>query len=195
MKKILFLILILSAVLMGLFFIWEKMRPQVAGEQTKVDQYWFILYRDSNKEELYKGVPGDKSQSTLIKTFSVKTGIDGEKPTPLPELEGRSYWNITKKEAVSFEENPETAPYFLTLDIPGGREEPYGPAPYLECDGQCNWELPGDFGLHGVGGDMTKLSTENAGSSGCIRHTDEDITYLYNLLDTSQEIRYYIEKS
>lgn len=47
---------------------------------------------------------------------------------------------IDKVEAV---DNPETAPYFLTLDIPVSDEEPFGPAPYLECDGQCNWVLPG----------------------------------------------------
>ena len=66
--------------------------------------------------------------------------------------------------------------------------------PYTECNGQCNWILPGAFGLHGVNGDLSRLSIENPGSSGCIRHSDEDITYLYNNLDPQkEEIRYYIE--
>ncbi len=95
---------------------------------------------------------------------------------------------------VSAKDNPETAPYFLTLDVPVGEEEPFGPTPYLECDGQCNWKLPGYFGLHGVNGDNSRLSKDNLGSSGCIRHKDEDITFLYNILDPkNKEIRYYID--
>jgi lipoprotein-anchoring transpeptidase ErfK/SrfK len=128
----------------------------------------------------------------LLKTFSVKTGIPEERPTPLPQLVGRDYWLITDK--ASSKDNPETAPYFLTLNIPAPESSPYGPSPYDECNGQCNWILPGAFGLHGVNGDKTKLAEENPGSSGCIRHTDEDITYLYNLLDLRKEkVRYYIE--
>ncbi len=121
----------------------------------------------------------------------MKTGIPGERPTPLPKILGREYWLITKKEVSS---DPETAPYFLTLNIPTVDHKPYGPTPYLECDGQCDWVRPGPFGLHGVGGDLTKLSSSDPGSSGCIRHRDEDITYLYNVLQPQeQEIRYYIE--
>lgn len=82
----------------------------------------------------------------------------------------------------------------LTLNIPVSDTEPFGPEPYLECNGQCNWILPGAFGLHGSGGNPEKLSSTDPGSSGCIRHTDEDITYLYNILDHQKaEIRYYIK--
>ena len=90
-------------------------------------------------------------------------------------------------------DNPETAPFFLTLDIPAPETEPYGPVPYEECGGQCYWVVPGAFGLHGVAGNPSKLSREDPGSSGCIRHSDEDITYLYSLLSPAKEkIRYYV---
>lgn len=152
---------------------------------------WLILHRKSNTEFLYQGVPGDKKQSKLIKTFTVKVGIPSQRPTPLPQLLGREYWLITEKAA---SEDPETAPYFLTLDVPTGDEWPYGPTPYLECNGQCDWVTIGYFGLHGVNGKIDKLSKEDPGSSGCIRHSDEDIVYLYNLLEPEkEEIRYYIE--
>lgn len=164
---------------------------RVAGVSTQKSSYWFMLNRKSNTENFYKGVPGDASKSVLIKTFKVKTGMPGERPTPLPQLIGRDYWVLIKKE---ISDNPVTAPYFLTLDVPTSEEEPYGPAPYLECDGQCNWVTAGAFGLHGINGDLTRLSQEDPGSSGCIRHSDEDITYLYNLLEPqTEEIRYYIQ--
>jgi lipoprotein-anchoring transpeptidase ErfK/SrfK len=155
--------------------------------------HWLVLHRTSNIEELYFGVAGNKSQSKVLKTFHVKTGIPGERPTPLPQLLGRRYWKIEKKEAQK--DNPETAPYFLTLDIPAPETEPYGPTPYTECGGkQCSWVLPGAFGLHGIASNSAKLSIQDPGSSGCIRHSDEDITYLYNLLDPKkEEIRYYIQ--
>lgn len=163
------------------------------------ESYWLLLHRKSNIEFLYKGKPGSVLESQPVKTFRVKTGIPNEKPTPLPKLLGREYWMIVKKE--SSLDNPETAPYFLTLDIPVSEEEPFGPSPYLECSDsltgeriQCNWLLSGYFGLHGVNGDASKLSDEDLGSSGCIRHKDEDITYLYDLLEPqNQEIRYYIQ--
>lgn len=170
----------------SLFFL-QKKEAQTTQKQT----YWFVLHRKSNTEYLYKGIAGDSSRSKLIKTFRVKTGISRKRPTPLPQLVGREYWVMTKKAPT---ENPETAPYFLTLDVPAPSSPPYGPAPYLECDGQCNWELPGEFGLHGVNGDMTRLSATNSGSSGCIRHSDKDITHLYHLLNPErEEIRYYVE--
>ncbi len=154
--------------------------------------YWLLLHRKSNVEFLYFGEPGNANSSQLIKIFKVKTGVPNQKPTPLPKLLGREYWLITKKEE-SFE-NPETSPYFLTLDIPVSEQEPFGPMPYSECEGECNWEIPGSFGLHGVGGDESRLSSENLGSSGCIRHKDEDIAYLYNTLNPDKtEIRYYIK--
>lgn len=153
--------------------------------------HWFVLYRKSNKEYLFEGIPGDKGRSKIIKTFNVKTGMPGERPTPLPQLLGRQYWLLVKKEATV---NPETAPYFLTLDIPTSDEWPYGPTPYFECNGQCDWVTVGYFGLHGVNGNPSKLSDDDPGSSGCIRHMDEDIAFLYDLLNPErEEIRYYIK--
>lgn len=168
-------------------------KPQELVIASKQENYWFVLYRKSNTEELYKGIPGDKQNSQLIKTFTVKTGIPGERPTPLPQLMGRDYWVIIEKHEEK--ENPETAPYFITLDIPAPIDPPYGPVPYEECNGeQCDWVRPGYFGLHGVAGDPSRLSEEDLGSSGCIRHSDEDITYIYNLIDPHKEqIRYYVE--
>ncbi len=158
----------------------------------KKDSYWFILHRKSNIEYLYRGEFGSKNKSTLIKAFHVKVGVPGERPTPLPKLSGREYWKVVKKFEAS--DNPEIAPYFIELDVPGVDMEPYGPVPYNECNGQCNWILPGAFGLHGVNGDNSRLDSTNIGSSGCIRHTDDDITYLFNILEPEkEEIRYYIE--
>ncbi len=166
-------------------------QPQVLDASVQKEVYWFELLRKSNIENLYYGIPGDKKQSSHVRSFKVKTGIPGERPTPLPELVGREYWVITGKQEES--NNPETAPYFITLDVPAPSDEPYGPVPYEECNGQCHWVLPGAFGLHGTGGNPDKLSDSDKGSSGCIRHSDEDITYLYNLLDPQkEEIRYYV---
>lgn len=161
------------------------------------DSYWFALHRESGNEFLYLGTPGVENDSSIVREFQVKTGADWS-PTPLPELVGREYWLIVSK--VSSEENPDTAPYFLQLDVPVEDEWPYGPVPYTECKDvttgepiQCDWVLPGYFGLHGTGGDPDKLSVKDLGSSGCIRHDDNDITYLYNLLDPeNEEIRYYV---
>lgn len=158
----------------------------------KSTNYWLVLHRKSNIEELYSGLPGDRNNSKLVKTFKVKTGRPGERPTPLPQLLGREYWLVVDKYAVP--DDPETAPYFLTLDIPAPDTEPYGPEPYLECEGQCRWVLPGAFGLHGTANEPGRLSNDDPGSSGCVRHSDKDITYLYNLLKPDkEEIRYYIE--
>jgi len=193
MKKTFALFIILILLLIGVMRqdASHKEKTQVLSAQVK-ESYWFILHRSSNEEFLFLGTPGDQENSKLIKMFQVKTGVPDEKPTPLPKLLGRKYWVITDKYDSS--ENPETAPYFLELDVPVTEAEPFGPTPYLECGGQCNWVLPGAFGLHGVNGNLERLSIENSGSSGCIRHTDEDITYLYNILDPkTQEIRYYIE--
>lgn len=165
---------------------------KVLSAQSEPMSHWFMLHRRSNKEYLYHGIPGRVGQSQLIRTFDVKTGVPGKRPTPLPQLAGREYWVITAKRESN--ENPETAPYFLTLDIPYSEAEPFGPEPYLECGGQCNWELPGEFGLHGVNGKSEKLNNEDEGSSGCVRHNDDDISYLYNLLNpSSEQIRYFIE--
>jgi lipoprotein-anchoring transpeptidase ErfK/SrfK len=187
-----FLIFIILSGIIGYFAV--NSGQETVPEVTKAkESYWFMLYRQSNKEELYKGVPGDKKESKLVKTFTVKAGMPGERPTPLPQLLGRKYWLIVDKQPET--ENPETAPYFLTLDVPAPSDPPYGPYPYTECNGsQCDWGKPGYFGLHGINGDPTRLDPTNPGSSGCIRHRDEDITYLYNLLDPKKgEIRYYIE--
>lgn len=176
------------------FYYYNHTNPEggnVAGIQAQKKQYWFQLHRKSNFEYFYFGEPGNIEASELLRTFTVKTGVPGKKPTPLPQLVGRDYWLLVDK-MESFE-NPETAPYFLVLDVPIPEAEPYGPEPYLECDGQCNWELPGYFGLHGIASDESKLAGENEGSSGCVRHYDKDIAYLYNLLDPKEEqIRYYI---
>lgn len=167
-------------------------KGSVKGASTQKDSYWFLLHRKSNMEYLYIGSPGDKENSALVNTFQVKTGIPGERPTPLPQLVGKDYWTIISKRKAT---SDETAPYFLTLNVPFTSEPPYGPEPYKECNGeQCNWQTPGEFGLHGVNGQPERLTQKDPGSSGCIRHTDEDITYLYNLLDPRrEEIRYYIE--
>jgi hypothetical protein len=183
-----FLFGMLLASLLGLT---GKKEPELIQVPEK-KAHWFILHRKSNSEDLFYGVPGNKEKSELLKTFTVKSGIPGERPTPLPQLVGKEYWVITEKHEEK--ENPETAPYFITLNVPAPENEPYGPVPYLECNGQCNWVRPGAFGLHGVNGDASRLSDENPGSSGCIRHSDEDITYLYNTLNPEkEEIRYYIE--
>ncbi len=194
MKKTLVLLLTLSFLSLALILQKNFQRQEKAGVLSAEAEksYWLLLHRKTNEEFLFLGVPGSEEKSELLKMFQVKTGIPGEKPTPLPRLVGREYWVI--KDKYDSSENPETAPYFLELDVPVSDKEPFGPVPYLECNGQCNWVLPGAFGLHGVNGNLSRLSEENLGSSGCIRHTDEDITYLYNLLNPKeQEIRYYIE--
>ena len=192
MKKKLILLIILLIPIVSLFAIDFSSKAEQAEITTPKKSHWLILYRKSGKEFLYYGIMGDANNSRLLKTFQVKPGIAGSSPTPLPKLLGRDYWLITKKESSA--DNPETAPYFLTLDIPTTGEFPYGPDPYPECNGECNWILPGYFGLHGVNGQSLKLSKEDPGSSGCVRHSDEDITYLFNLLEPEkEEIRYYIE--
>ncbi|MDP2638510.1 MAG: L,D-transpeptidase [Candidatus Levybacteria bacterium] len=201
MKKMfgrIFVLIILGIAFLFVKDIAVKSPPQVLFSEIK-PSYWFLLHRKSNMEYLYMGPGGDVKNSELLRTFKVKTGIPGERPTPLPQILGKKYWLIIQKHVEK--DNPETAPYFITLNIPVGEEEPFGPQPYIECLDyftgemvQCNWTVPGAFGLHGTGGNPNKLSNEDPGSSGCIRHRDEDITYLYNLLDPStQEIRYYIE--
>ena len=188
------LVLLLIVILVGIASIIET-QTHFAEEQkqlAKQQDYWFLLQRKSQVEHLFQGVPGDIEHSKKIMTFQVKTGRPGERPTPLPQLVGKDYWVITEMHPEF--ESTETAPYFITLDVPAPLEPPYGPVPYEECDGQCDWILPGDFGLHGIAGNPEKLSKEDPGSSGCVRHTDKDITYLYNLLkDEKREIRYYIE--
>jgi len=143
-------------------------------------------------------VLGDANNSRLVKTFQVKSGAESS-PTPLPKFLGKEYWLLTHEEDSS--DNPDTAPYFLRLNVPTTDEWPYGPVPYEECKDpitgektQCDWVLPGYFGLHGTGGNPSKLSKEDTGSSGCIRHSDSEITYLFKLLNPEKEdIRYYIE--
>ncbi len=192
--KILTILCILSVGFLTIFLIAkpdDSYKGQVLKVEEKTQDYWFLLHRKSNVEKLFKGVPGSASESALIRTFQVKTGISGQRPTPLPQLLGREYWIITKK--YKMPDDAETAPYFIELDVPQPLEEPYGPVPYKECNGQCNWQVPGPFGLHGVNKDNTRLSVANEGSSGCIRHTDSDITFLYDLIKVEDNIRYYIE--
>lgn len=192
MKKRFFQLLgVILILVLGLVMISLK-ASENKEQAVPAEKHWLLLHRKSNIEYLYKGVPGEKDKSKLTRAFQVKPGIPGERPTPLPQLVGREYWLITGK--VETKDDPETAPYFLILDIPYSEEYPFGPTPYLECGGQCDWILPGSFGLHGINGDPSRLAAENPGSSGCVRHTDEDITYLYNLLNPEkEEIRYYIE--
>ncbi len=194
MQKKVLLLAVLILILVG-FSGWFAFKPELMQKHNAIipqKHYWLLLHRKSNVEYLYYGVFGDKDNSRLLKTFQVKTGNLSISPTPLPKLLRRDFWLITKKESSA--DNPETAPYFLTLDVPVTEEEPFGPNPYAECNGQCNWSLPGYFGLHGINGNLSKLSKEDLGSSGCVRHSDSDITYLYNLLNPErEEVRYYIE--
>lgn len=192
----LMLIILLISSIASLVLLSNKQtnqKKEVFAEKNEIPkEYWFILHRKSKKELLYQGTPGDLQKSSLVKEFKVNVGIENERPTPLPKLVGREYWNIIAEFETTTD--PETAPYFLTLDIPWSDQHPFGPVPYEECDGkQCDWVRPGSFGLHGIANTPTKLT--DAGSSGCIRHTDEEITYLYNLLNPTENspIRYYIE--
>lgn len=195
MKNKLLILLVLIISLFSVLTLVSYMQPSAKGKQTQVvskKSHWLILHRKSNKEFLYFGVLGDLNNSRLVRTFQVKAGVPGKNPTPLPSLLERKYWLVIKKESAI--DNPETAPYFLTLNIPSAEDWPYGPVPYNECNGQCDWVFPGYFGLHGINGNKSKLSADDPGSSGCVRHSDSDITYLYNLLaPESEEIRYYIE--
>jgi lipoprotein-anchoring transpeptidase ErfK/SrfK len=199
MQKKLLMLFFLVIFLFLLSFIPNNSSSKVLSEQTTLQEsHWFMLHRKTGNEFLYYGTPGDMNNSRLVRSLQVKTGASWS-PTPLPQLLGRDYWLIIKKE--SSIDNPETAPYFLTLDVPVTDEWPYGPVLYEECRDvysgeniQCDWILPGYFGLHGTGGNSSKLSKEDFGSSGCVRHSDEDISYLYNLLDPeTSEIRYYIK--
>lgn len=193
-KSTLFALLVIAVAVMFVFLhqsTKSKIRQTSRNEVVDMQAHWFLLNRKEHKEYFFYGMPGDRAKSDLLRTFEVKAGIAGEKPTPLPQLVGREYWTIVDK--LDAHNNPDTAPYFLVLDVPGGDVAPYGPAPYLECDGQCNWEKPGYFGLHGTAGDPTKLAASVSGSSGCVRHRDEDIEFLYKLLDPkNEEIRYYV---
>lgn len=191
MKKFFPVLLSLAVVFLALAFL-RGHSVEKSNYETRDSKYWFVLHRNSNAEELFYGVPGEREGSELVRVMDVKPGVSGESPTPLPSLLGREYWVMIDK--WDERENPETGPYFLQLDIDAPSDWPYGPVPYEECGGQCDWGKPGYFGLHGTGDDPTRISPENAGSLGCIRHSNEDIAYLYNLLDPkNQEIRYYIE--
>ncbi len=193
MRIFLAIAIVLSSILTVVIFPISRSKidgqDKVKGVETELN-YWFLLLRKSEKEFLYHGEPGNELKSTVVSSFKVKTGVPGKRPTPLPQLLGRGYWVIVD----SWEtDNPETAPYFIQLNVPVSEDFPFGPTPYLECDGQCNWEIPGAFGLHGVGGEDNRLSPENEGSSGCIRHSDRDITYLYSILKEKKDVRYYIK--
>lgn len=193
MSLVIFLLIVgIGAAMLASGSSTDQKQEVLAEKSESPKEYWFILHRKSKKEYLYQGTPGDIHNSQLIKEFQVNVGIENERPTPLPKLFGREYWNIIAEFETTTD--PETAPYFLTLDIPWSDVYPFGPQPYTECNGaQCDWVRPGSFGLHGIANTPSKLT--DAGSSGCIRHTDEEITYLYNLLDPSEQkpIRYYIE--
>jgi lipoprotein-anchoring transpeptidase ErfK/SrfK len=199
-SKLIILSVLIIALIPVLGFVFQS-RQEVKGEQvvsTPKKSHWLMLHRKSGEEILYLGTPGDANNSKIVRKFQVKTGASWS-PTPLPQLLGRDYWKIVKKQSSA--ENPDTAPYFLQLDVPTDENWPFGPVPYTECidaysgqNIQCDWVQPGYFGLHGINGNSSKLSAEDYGSSGCIRHKDEDITYLFNLLNPDkEEIRYYIK--
>lgn len=191
MRKKIGILVLLTTIGVGIvLFLEQPRRKEPKPLNTKIESYWLVLHRKSNIEKLYQGPPGSVSKSKLIKTLKVNDGVEKQTPTPLHTLVGRNYWIVNDKEMPV--DDPTLGPHFLTLDVPVTGEWPYGPVPYEECDGQCDWMLPGYFGLHGIGGDSTKLT--DAGSSGCVRHKDEDISYLYKTLDPKkQEIRYYVE--
>ncbi|MCL5113933.1 MAG: peptidoglycan DD-metalloendopeptidase family protein [Patescibacteria group bacterium] len=157
------------------------------------DQYWLVLDRQSKEEYLYKGQPGNKDASTLIRSFMVNPGASGSTPTPLSNLvyPAREYWIIN---AAALDSPIPSDPHFLHLDIPFDNPNG-GPTPYTECGGlQCRW-IPGTFGLHSS--DMTH-PVVGPGSSGCIRHYSQDIDYLWSLLQNivnSREysVRYYVK--
>lgn len=170
--------------------------------QTPTDNYWFLLDRLNKKEYLFQGPVGVRDRKYLVREFTVLPGLSGQTPTPVPSkvTPTREYWTFnsaTLKSPVGDISNG-GQPGFLKLDIPYDNSLG-GPVPYLECGpsgtSQCNWNTPGAFGLHGV--DNNHPLTD-PGSSGCIRHNNTDIQYLYNLLsnvvnNNPNTIRYYIE--
>src|SRR5690606_13154546 len=109
MKKVIPLVSVVVLILAGILFTQvQSISKPLSGDDVPKPAYWFMLHRKSNIEYLYLGEPGNQQKSQLIKKFQVKTGIPGERPTPLPELVGREYWVLTDKmEAFN---NPETAP-------------------------------------------------------------------------------------
>lgn len=192
MVKVPFLLLVIFVIVsFGTAYFWGNEQRDLSKYEVPRGEYWLILNRTTNEEILYFGKPGSQQESLPLKKFKVKDGVSGKRPTPRPQLLGRDYWLVVDKyESL---DNPETAPYFLQLDVPVTSDWPYGPVPYMECGGQCDWELPGYFGLHGVNGDNSRLSYENEGSSGCVRHSDEDIKFLFDNLDLSNGgVRYYV---
>lgn len=170
-------------------------RTVSAQPQPTEKKYWFVLHRKSKTEELFQGIPGDKTSSTVIKTYKVNPGVDGKYPTPLHSLLNEPYWIITAKSTSGNESL--YGPYFLALNVP--YKTPYnGPRPYIECgtnnNEQCDWKTEGQFGLHGTGDTPGRLTDE--GSGGCVRHSNEDIVDVYNKIGSIEEpIRYYIENN
>ena len=126
-KKQILIVIGVFIVLLSLGVLVVTQNMTLKSQQTEVvkkqEQHWFILHRKSQKEDLYFGIPGDANKSKLVKTFTVKTGIPGERPTPLPKLMGREYWLLVEKHPEV--DNPETAPYFMTLDVPAPSDPPY----------------------------------------------------------------------
>ena len=92
-------IFVVVIALLAIFSIFnrDKQTVKILASETKKENYWFLLHRKSNIEYLYKGQPNDIENSNLIKTFKVKVGVPGQKPTPLPNLLGREYWKIIDK--------------------------------------------------------------------------------------------------
>lgn len=178
--------------------------PVASTTTSSTDQnargYWFQLHRSragkQPTEDLYHGVYGDALNSDHVMTSTVNPGIDGKSPTPRPDLLGKSYWVITKKEQNQGDAINLMGPDFLVLNI-DYQNQYNGPLGYNECgpsrNEQCFWPTPGEFGLHGTGDTSSRLT--DSGSSGCIRHSNDAITSIYNLLkNESGEIRYYISE-
>ncbi|MDO8487149.1 MAG: M23 family metallopeptidase [Candidatus Curtissbacteria bacterium] len=159
-----------------------------------------------NPMKVNPGIPGG-IEDTIIKPGEPGYLQRWGHPTPLPQKVGREYWTFT---GVNPNDPGIPGGKFLILDVPPSgtgctnpdpnNKECGGPVPYIECgpnrDEQCNWGgKSGQFGLHGVDATHT---LEDTGSQGCVRHSTEDMDFLWNLLHDEipknrGQIRYYIQ--
>ncbi len=177
--------------------------------QTLGNTYWFLLNRQKRYEILYKGTPEKITQSQVVKISTINPGSPGDEPTPIPQKLGKKFWSLTGEVRLHPQDSDPTGyekfgPYFIVLDVPfknqpdpscnnNGTTDCYGPVPYKECgpslDQQCNWHTPGEFAIHG----NDKL--DPPGSAGCVRHSNTDITEIYDTLNNAKAInsntRYY----
>lgn len=185
----------------------------VTVEKPEGGDYWFLMNRIGKYEILYKGEPGVISKSKVVKVSRVNPGSPGKEPTPLPQKVGsQKYW-LTTAGLITYRPENEDAyykfgPYFIPLNVPTSYRDPvcaneakakgevtedcYGPK-YEECGAsgaeQCNWLTAGQFAIHG----NNRLDEE--GSAGCVRHMNDDISEIYNLLKAENKLvgtRYYV---